>query len=329
MKLIYTLLSSIILLISVSETTYSQLTVYSGRSKALVDPLIQEFEKETGITVRVRYGGTTQLAVALMEEGRRTPADLFWAQDAGALGAVHAEGLLAVLPETITGSLPAEFRNTDFTWVATSGRARVLAFGTRNIDPNNLPESVFDLTDPKWRGRVGWSPANASFQSFVTGMRALYGDDVTRKWLSDMRSNVAVAYNNNNSIIQALAAGEVHLGITNHYYLDRIKSTDPNYPVGQRFFKAGDAGNLVNVAGVGILNPSKRQKDAQRFIEFLLSEKAQKYFINEVFEYPVRQIDGFDDRAIRSVLDVTPELDLDILRDLEGTLRMLRETGLL
>ncbi|MEX0928664.1 MAG: extracellular solute-binding protein, partial [Balneolales bacterium] len=106
------------------------LTIYSGRSKALVDPIIQKFEEETGITVRVRYGGTTQLAVALLEEGSRSPADLFWAQDAGALGAVNAENLFGDLPQNTLEIVPPQYRGQAGKWIATSGRARVLAYST-------------------------------------------------------------------------------------------------------------------------------------------------------------------------------------------------------
>lgn len=328
MKVLLFILSILLLSGYVTETALAQLTVYSGRSKALVEPLIQEFEKETGIRVRVRYGGTTQLAVALMEEGRRTPADIFWAQDGGALGAVHQAGLLALLPQDLSDALPAAFRNSDGTWVATSGRARVLAYH-RSISTDKLPSSLGELTQPQWSGKVGWAPSNASFQSFVTAMRALYGEEATRQWLLDMKNNRPVAYNNNSSILQALAAGEVDLGLTNHYYLERAKSTNPDFPVNQRFFDAGDPGNLINVAGLCILNASSSKDQAIQFIRFMLRESSQSFFLNEVFEYPVIQGLGEQDAKLDEVLRVTPEIDLDILRDLEDTLKLLRETGLL
>jgi iron(III) transport system substrate-binding protein len=323
----FSLLSSLILF---AETAFSQqLTLYSGRSKALVEPLIQEFERETGIRVRVRYGGTTQLAVAIIEEGRRTPADIFWAQDAGALGAVHRAGLFMILDEAIFEGKPEVFRNSDGTWIATSGRARVLAYDRRVLQPEALPSSILELTKPEWRGQVGWSPANASFQSFVTAMRFIEGEDVARQWLIDMQKNGAIAYNNNTSILQAIAAGEVRLGITNHYYIERAQSGNADYPVDKIFFKPGDSGNLLNVAGAGILSASRSKPEANRFLEFLLRAESQKYFLNEIFEYPVTY--GFDgqDSKLQELLDVLPDIDLDMLNDLDGTLRLLRETGLL
>src|SRR5690606_17757808 len=126
----------------------------------LVQPLIRVFERETGIQVQVRYGATPQLAVTLQEEGSQSPADLFWAQDAGALGSVANAGLFAPLPSALTSQVPATFRSRDDLWVGTSGRARVLAYAPERVDEASLPASVLDLTDPKYRGRVGWAPGN-------------------------------------------------------------------------------------------------------------------------------------------------------------------------
>jgi len=325
------ILFTLTLLLSISLTANfteaQQLTIYSGRSKALVDPLIQEFEKETGIQIRIRYGGTTQLAVALMEEGKRSPADLFWAQDAGALGAVHQAGLLQKLPEYLSDDLPEIFKNSDFTWIATSGRARVLAYNKNSVGTDQLPQSIYDLTKPQWNKKAGWAPANASFQSFVTAMRKIEGEERTREWLLDMKNNNTVAYNNNTSILQAISAGEIEIGITNHYYIARAKNSDSNYPVEEANFVAGDTGNLINVAGIGILNSSSENSAAIRFVEFLLSKKAQEFFQTEVFEYAVS--DELDNESLKRMLEITPKLDLDILRDLEETLNLLREVGLL
>ena len=328
MKIIYRLLLTLFL-IFFSVDAFAQLTIYSGRSKALVDPVIAKFEEETGINVRIRYGGTTQLAVAIMEEGRRSPADVFWGQDGGALGALHNESLLTNLPSSITNSLPESFKNNANTWVATSGRARVLAYNVNRVSADQLPKSIFDLANPQWKGKIGWSPANASFQSFVTAMRKSLGEDVTRQWLLDVQANGAVSYNNNNSIIQAIAAGEVEIGITNHYYIERLRNDNPNYVVDMTFFTDSDIGNMLNVAGAGVLESSRNKQNAYRFIEFLLSPEIQRYFLNETFEYPVISGMGEQDEKLIQVLEVSPNMDLELLSDLEETLRLLRITGLL
>ncbi|MFU8860405.1 MAG: iron ABC transporter substrate-binding protein [Cyclonatronaceae bacterium] len=307
-----------------------ELVVYSGRSKALVDPLISNFEEQTGITVNVRYGGTTQLAVALMEEGGRSPADLFWAQDAGALGAVEKENLLAGLPDELLNAVPERFRNSSGTWVATSGRARVLAYSISRTDAGIVNE-LSDLARPELSGRVGWAPSNGSFQAFVTAMQVVHGDDHARNWLLAVKNNNARIYNNNTAILQAIAAGEIDYGLTNHYYLLRALQENPDFPVAQKFFEPGDVGNLINVAGIGILNTSDRKDDALRFVEFLISQDVQDWFTGEVFEYPVTSTDTDSEayRQLVQLLEVSPDVDLDALSDLESTLQLLREVGLL
>jgi iron(III) transport system substrate-binding protein len=313
---------------SFTASNSNSLVIYSGRSKALVDPLITKFEQETGIKVQVKYGGTTQLAVALIEEGQRSPADLFWAQDAGALGAVNKAGLLRNLGDNISDGVPSKFKSDAGFWVATSGRARVLAYSSERVNASNLPTSIFELADPKWRGRIAWAPTNGSFQSFVTAMQILYGDERTKEWLIAVKNNGAKNFANNNAILQGIAAGEADLGITNHYYLYRSKAENPNFPVEQTSFESGDAGNMINVAGIAHLRSSKNHAAAQKFIEFLLSEETQMWFASAVYEYPVRIIDD-KQLGIESIMGIAPEIAYEDLDDLEETLKLLREVGLL
>ncbi len=308
-----------------------ELVVYSGRSKGLVHPIIKQFEKETGIIVKVRYGNTAQLAVALLEEGSESPADLFWAQDAGALGTVSKQGLFQTLPESILLTVPDKFRNAKGTWVATSGRARVLAYAPERVKAEELPNSIFELTEPKWEGRVGWAPQNASFQAFVTAMRVFKGEKKAEEWLRGMKANGAKNYPKNTPIIQGLAAGEIDLGLPNHYYLMRFKKSDSGFPVEQTFFTSGDAGNLVNVAGIGVLKSSTRAEEVSSFVEYLLSPKVQQLFVSEIFEYPVTDavIPSEKLLPLDELLKLTPELDLEKLDDLEGTLNLLRKVDIL
>jgi iron(III) transport system substrate-binding protein len=331
LKYLVGVLSLLLAIGTVSATDTRELVVYSGRSKGLVHPIIKQFEKETGITVKVRYGNTAQLAVALLEEGEKSPADLFWAQDAGALGAVSKQGLFQTLPESTTSKVPDKFRNSEGMWIATSGRARVLAYAPERVKAEELPKSVFDLTDAKWKGRVGWAPQNASFQAFVTAMRVLEGEEKAEEWLRGMKANGAESYPKNTPIIRGLAAGEIDLGLPNHYYLMRFKKSDSGFPVEQTFFASGDAGNLVNVAGIGILKSSTHANEVNSFVEYLLSPKVQQFFISEVFEYPVTDavIPSEKLLPLNELLKRTPELNLEKLDDLEGTLKLLRETDIL
>jgi iron(III) transport system substrate-binding protein len=326
------ILSLIILLFGQTRSLAdeSSLTLYAGRSKSLVQPLIELFEKQTGIKVNIKYGNTAQLALALSEEGDRSPADVYWAQDAGALGAVDKAGLFGSIPSEITDRLPANYRHDGGNWIATSGRARVLAYSNK-VDENALPKSVFDLTDDRYRGRVGWAPANASFQSFVTALRKLSGEEAAEAWLRAMKANDAKSYPKNTAIIQGIASGEVDYGIPNHYYLLRFKKGDSKFPVEQTFFADGDPGNLVNIAGVGILKTAKHRDAALTFVRFLISPAAQQYFCSDVFEYPVTD-DVVPNARLADLATLqlaAPTIALGDLDDLAGTLALLRKVGLL
>jgi iron(III) transport system substrate-binding protein len=325
---------SLALMVALALATPSlaqSLTLYSGRGEALVQPLIDRFTTETGIRVAVRYGDTAQLAVLILEEGQASPADVFWAQDAGALGALVLAGRLRPLAAEVTESLPAIFASREGLWVATSGRARVLAYSPERTTDDPWPRSVFDLTDPRYRSRVAWAPTNGSFQAFVTAMRALHGEERARSWLEGLIANDVQAYRNNTTQIEAIAAGEVDYALVNNYYLLRFLAADPAYPVAQGFFDDGDVGNLVNVAGVGVIDTSRNAEAAERFAAFLLADEAQVYFTNQIFEYPVTPSVESDPALVsfQDLLEASPDIDLDVLEDLERTLRLLREVGLL
>ncbi|MDE0426544.1 MAG: iron ABC transporter substrate-binding protein [Candidatus Poribacteria bacterium] len=307
------------------------LTIYSGRSKSLVEPIIKQFQEATGIQVKANYGGTTQLAAALLTEGGKSPAALFWAQDAGALGAVSKKEMFEKLPEAILMKVPSSFRDAEGFWVATSGRARVLAYSSERVKMKELPESIFDLTQPMWKGRVGWAPTNASFQAFVTSLRVQVGEEKTKEWLLGMKANGVKKYAKNTPIIEALAAGEIDAGLPNHYYLLRFKKTDANYPVAQTFFKASDPGNLVNIAGVGVLKTAENKKAALKFVEFLLSIKAQQYFTSDVFEYPVTEGVTQNENLVplSELIKVAPVFNLNDIDDLDGTVKLLQAVEIL
>ncbi len=321
-------LGALALLLPACSFEKPTLTVYSGRSKALVEPILTRFTEETGILVDVKYAGTTQLTITLLEEGAQSPADLFWASDIGGLGAVSGAGLLQELDETVYADLDPRFVGANRDWVATSNRARVLAYSTQRVDAAALPASVFDLTQPAYAKRVGWAPVNGTFQSFVSAMVKAHGRDAARDWLAAMKANGAVPYANNNAIIQAIEAGEIDYGITNHYYLLRARQRNAEIPIEQTFFAAGDIGNMLNLAGIGILKTSAHTDAAEELIRFLLKESSQEFFAQETKEYPVVRI-GNAELAVDSLRTYAPAVSLEDVPDLEGTLALLREVGLL
>lgn len=308
------------------------LTIYSGRNEALVGPIIAQFTESTGIEVEVLYGNTASIANQIIEEGANSPADVYYGQDAGALGALAKAGLLAPLPAEISELVAPALRSPDDLWVGTSARARVLVYNPVMIEELGLtlPESILDLTDPAYSGLVGWAPENASFQANITAMRILLGEEATAAWLEAMVANGTVSFGGSNgNLNQAVANGEIAMGLTNHYYMFAILAQDPDANIAQHFFPAGDAGSLINVAGAGIVATTDQPEEAQQFITFLLSPVAQQYFATETFEYPV--IDGIIVNPRLTPLDSieAPEIDLSDLDDLQATLEMIEASGAL
>jgi iron(III) transport system substrate-binding protein len=302
------------------------LTVYSGRSEALVGPVLERFSEATGVDVEARYGDTAEMAALLLEERDRSPADVFFAQDAGALGAVAAAGLFSPLAPEVLDRVPAGFQDPDGAWIGVSGRARTLVHTT--AEELELPDSVLDLTDPVWEGRIGWVPANGSFQAFVTALRMVEGEDGARAWLEGILANDPVVYPNNAGAVEGVGAGEVDVALVNHYYLLQLLAEHGDaFPVAQVFFPAGDVGSLVNVAGVGRLASSDQPEAAAMLIDFLLSEPAQEYFAESTFEYPLIAGVAADPRLPELATLETPEIDLSDLADLQGTVDLLRDVG--
>jgi len=304
----------------------ASVTVYSGREEDLIAPAIGMAETSSGVLAEVRYGSTAELAATIAEEGENTPASLYIAQDSGALGQLAKEGLLAELPEDLLNRVEPRFRSPDGLWVGLSGRARVLIYNTDMASEDDLPASVEDLTGDAWTDMVGWAPENGSFQSFVTAYRTLEGDDAALAWLESMIANGAQVYENNTAIVRAVAAGEIPVGLVNHYYKFRIEAEEGELPIEHHYFD-GDAGSLVNVAGVAVLANGPDQRAGMAIIDAFLSEDVQTYFAETTYEYPL--IEGIPtDEALLPLSEVnSPDIDLSDLDDLEGTLELIAESG--
>ena len=308
------------------------LTLYSGRGETLVAPIIAAFEAETGITVNVRYGGTAELAILLQEEGANSPADLFWAQDVGALGAVA--GQMGALPAETLDKVPAVYRDADGRWIGVSGRTRLIAYNTE-VDPETLPTTLSDMADPAFRGRFALAPTNGSFQAHVTALRVAAGDEFALDWLKGVAANEPVMVSNNTAGYQAVADGEAEFFWTNNYYLGRFLTANADFPVAHAHFEAGDIGNLMMTAAIGVLDTSDEKDAAVALVNYLLSPSAQQYFMGNVYEFPVTGTAivpaAFSGKLMsyETAVEVAPEFDLNALGDLEGTLDLLREAGLI
>jgi len=307
-----------------------RLTIYSGRQSELIAPLLEDFSDETGIGIDVRYGDSADLALLIDEEGDRSPADVFLSQSPGAVGFLDADGRLTKLPDDVLDQVDARFRAPDGNWVGISGRVRVLVYNPELVDPADLPQSVFDVTDERYRGQVGVAPPNASFQDFVTAMRVSIGDDETLAWLEGLVANDARTYANNIAIVEAVGRGEIEYGLVNHYYNEEVKAENPDAASENYLFPNGDLGALILVTAVGVLDTANDEADAQRFVEFLLSRSAQQFYAEETLEYPLAA-------GVEPVVEdlppleeiQSPELDLGSLGEqLTATKQLIERSGL-
>jgi len=304
------------------------LTLYSGRIEPIIGPAIKQYEdRPGGVDVSVRYGDSPSLAGQISEEAENSPADLFFAQDAGSLDAVEKRGLLEPLPADILAKVPKQYRSAKGLWVGVTGRSRIIAYGP-TVKRSELPDSPLKLTDAKWKGRVGWAPTNASLQGYITALRLIEGKEVARRWLTGMVRNDVQAYDSNIPIRDAIAKGEIDVGLINHYYVAEAQAEDPKYPV-KVHFPPKDLGSLINTAGIGVLASSEHKQEALAFVRAMLSKPTQRYFADSSKEYPLvagvpapKQLTPIDEIP-------SPRIDLAKLGDLEGTLKLMRETGAL
>lgn len=264
-------------------------TIYSGRTENLISPILEDFTAETGIEVEVRYGQSADLALLVEEEAAagKVQADVFLSQSPGSIGLLEAAGRLAPLPSEVLALVPENVRDGDGRWVGFSGRQRVMVYHPELVAEGELPASVFDLTDPAWKGRIGIAPSNGSFQDFVTTMRATEGDEATQQWLEAMVANEAVSYANNNAIVSAVARGEVDAGLVNHYYNYQFLAEDPSHPARNHQLASGDPGSTLITTGAAVPEGAANPEGAAELIAFLLGERGQRYFADQTFEYPL------------------------------------------
>lgn len=305
--------------------------LYSGREEALVQPLIDIFTEQTGIEVEVRYNGTSELAAQLLEEGDATRAGVFLSQDAGALGALSDASLFEPLPGDITNRVIPEFSSVDSSWVGITGRARVVVFDSEQVTAEDLPTTVSDLVAPEWAGKLAVAPGNASFQSFVTALRVIEGDDAADEWVASLAANEPPVFDKNSAILEAVNDGIHPLGLINHYYWYRLASERgvDNMRAQLHFTQAGDPASIVNVTGAGILAAQRLDQDAYDLVAFLVSDEAQQYFVESTFEYPL--VEGIEaPEGLPALADLAvANFDLSDLRSLAETQALLQKYGLI
>lgn len=306
-----------------------ELTVYSGRSEELVAPLIETFEKESGIDVEVLYSDSADLARQIEQEGNKTPADVFYSQGPGALGFLDDLGIFQPLPDDILNQVDAGYRSDQGDWVGVSGRVRVLVYDPARTPEASLPASVLDLATADFGGRVGVAPTNASFQDFISFLRIDLGDDRTQLFLNGLVENGARTYPNNLSIIEAVGRGEIDYGLVNHYYNEELRAQDNALTTENHYFPSGDPGSLVLVSGAAVLQTADDVDEAHQFINFLLTTSTQEYFANETFEFPL--VAGVSPSGGQLPLDQVASITTDLTligQRLGTTIAMIEGSGL-
>ncbi|GAA1002910.1 iron ABC transporter substrate-binding protein [Nocardiopsis tropica] len=302
------------------------ITLYSGRSKELVGPLIEQIKGT--VAVNVAYD---KKANQILEEGDRSPADVYFGQDAGELGALAKAGLLEPLPSDITDKIPAQYRSGDGTWAATSARSRVLVYNPAQVADADLPSGIDGLLDPKFKGKVGYAPTNASFKSFVTALRVLRGEDGAKAWLQGFLANEPKKFEGNGKILDAVNSGTVASGLINHYYWAQAvkEKGQAAVPSKLKFFD-NDPGGLVNLAGAAVLKSSTNKPQAIEFVRQLLTNSSQEYFATKTGEYPVVAGVPFSVPGLPPLADLKPpKIDYAQLSDTQGTEKLLTEVGAL
>ena len=306
------------------------LSVYLGGGESgLYRDLIARFEEVyPEFSASTRGYGAAEAANTILTEDESTPADVFWSVDAGSVGAVADAGLTTALPADVLDPVPAAFHPTD-QWVGTAGRARAVPYNTDRLSADDVPDSVMAFPDaPALTDATGWAPTYGAFQAFVTAMRVLEGRDRTAAWLRGMVDAGVADYRDEFLVSNAVAGGEVAAGLANHYYALRVQASRPDARI-DLAFTAGDAGALVNVAAAAVLAPSDAGDLARTFVRHLLTVEAQEFFATRTYAYPT--VPGVPPVGGLPPIDELdpPTLDLTALSDVQPTLELLRETGVL
>ena len=265
-----------------------ELVLYSGRKEKLLQPVLDAFTKETGIKITLRAGGSSELANAVMEEKNNPQADAFLGNDAGTLEMMRKEGLLQPYESEAVKQVPANLKSEDNTWVGVSARARVIMYNTNLVKENELPKSVFELTDPKWKGQVAMAKSsNESLIGQVTAIRVVKGEKAAEDFLKALQANQVKVLKGHTEVRSAVGKGEFKLGLVNHYYYHLQKQEGS--PVGVIYPDQGpdQMGAPLNVSPVAIIKGAKNVENARKFMDFLLKPETQKLFAEVNYQLPV------------------------------------------
>ena len=268
------------------------LVLYNGQHEQTTQALVSAFEKQTGIQVMVRNGDEDQLAEQIMQEGSRSPGDVFYTENSPALMKLAGQHLLAPVDKATLAAVPSADSSPAGNWVGVTARISALVYNTNALKPSQLPTSVMDLANPKWAGKLGIAPGETDFQPIITSIADTYGSAAALAWLKGVKANAGShIYPDNETLTSEVNSGQVEIGLINHYYWYRLRAELGAGAVHSalHFFAPGDPGYVLNVSGAGILASSTHQAAAQKFLAFLISAAGQRIIAqSDSFEYPLR-----------------------------------------
>jgi iron(III) transport system substrate-binding protein len=308
------------------------LTLYSAQHEQVVAMLTAMFTKQTGIKVQVHTGEGPDIAAQILQEGADSPADVFFTENSPELILLDEKGLLAPVDPSTLAKVPAKYSAADGDWLGVLARENVLDFNASMISQSALPASLMDLAKPEWAGKIGIAPSDADFLPLVSAVIRTKGAPAALAWLNGLKANAKI-YEDDESVVAAVARGDVAVGIVNNYYWARLETDLGPQKIDSALyhFRHGDIGGLINISGAAVLKSSKHQAAAQKFLAFLVSHQAQVALgESEVdFEYPLAP--GVAPNKLLVPFDTLqpPPISVSELGDDQAAGALLQQAGLI
>jgi iron(III) transport system substrate-binding protein len=308
------------------------ITLYNGQHEETTDALVKAFEKQTGVKVKVRNDDEDVLAQQIEQEGAKSPADVFYTENTPPLARLDEKGLLAPIDAAALGQVPASDSATDHNWIGVSARVSTLVYNTNDLSPAQLPTSILDLADPKWKGKLDIAPSETDFQPLVTAVASDIGDAATVTWLKALKANAGAHLDpDNETLVANVNKGTTQLGVINHYYWYRLKDEVGASGIHSALqnFAPHDDGYLLDISGAGVLKSSKHQPAAQALVSFLVSNAGQQVLVSgDSWEYPIGS--GVTNPNLPPFASLQPKaFDLTQIGDGSKATMLLQQAGLL
>ena len=322
----------LVLGLSAAHAQTGSLTIYSAQHPQVDAMLAAEFTKETGIKVLLHEGEGPDVANQLIQEGADSPADVFFTENSPELNLLDEKGLLAPVDPATLQLVPARYSGESGNWLGVLARENVLAYNPGKISAAALPAHLLDLAWPEWKGKIGIAPSDSDFLPLVSAVIKVEGTAKALAWLQGLKAN-GLIYQDDESVVAAVARGDVAVGIINNYYWDRLETELGPEKIDSKIyhFRNGDVGGLINVSGAAVLKSSKNQEEAQKFLAFLDSETAQMLLgASDIdYEYPLRP--GVAPNAKLTPFNTLtpPTIDVSKLGDDQAAGQLLQQAGLI